>query len=148
MRVAIAGHPGYYVDDQGVVWSDKPHNGKVGMRPLATRSGPNRYLSVTFWENRVPTGKAVHRLVLEAFIGPANGAVTRHLNGIKTDNRLVNLKYGTISENALDAVAHGVHPNARKTHCPKGHEYAARLTPKGHRRCNICANESNRASRL
>jgi hypothetical protein len=30
---------------------------------------------------------------------------------------------GTNSENQLDSVSKGRHPNTRKTHCPKGHPY-------------------------
>lgn len=50
----------------------------------------------------------VHRLVLEAFVGPApEGHVARHLNGNPADNRLVNLAWGTLDENALDRDVHG-----------------------------------------
>jgi hypothetical protein len=33
------------------------------------------------------------------------------------------LRLGTHTDNMRDIVAHGYHPQARKTHCPKGHEY-------------------------
>ncbi len=49
-----------------------------------------------------------HRLVLTAFRGPCpEGMVTRHLNGVRTDNRLVNLAWGTPCENEADKVRHG-----------------------------------------
>ena len=50
----------------------------------------------------------VHAFVLRAFRGlrPA-GMVARHLNGIKTDNRLGNLKWGTPGENRDDMFRHG-----------------------------------------
>ena len=53
------------------------------------------------------TGKCVrytiHKLVLLTFRGlPKKGQEARHLNGIKTDNRVVNLKWGTRSENNRD----------------------------------------------
>lgn len=66
----------------------------------------------------------VHKLVLAAFVGPLpSGKVTRHLNGDVKDARLVNLAYGTQSENMYDRRAHGTDPMANKTHCPRGHEY-------------------------
>lgn len=45
----------------------------------------------------------VHRLVLLAFVGPCpKGKEVLHKNGIASDNRLVNLRYGTRSENNID----------------------------------------------
>jgi hypothetical protein len=50
----------------------------------------------------------IHILVAEAFLGKRpEGLVIRHLNDDPTDNRLENLKYGTRSENALDAIRNG-----------------------------------------
>lgn len=52
--------------------------------------------------------RLVHRLVLLAFVGPCpNGAQTRHINGIRSDNRLENLCYGTAKENSDDKKIHG-----------------------------------------
>src|SRR5690606_35488380 len=64
--------------------------------------------------------RQVHKIVLEAFVGPRpEGMVSRHLNGNPLDNRLSNLAYGTYSENARDSVVHGTHHNAQVTHCPR-----------------------------
>jgi len=50
----------------------------------------------------------VHRLVLEAFVGPRPpGMQCRHLNGDRTDSRLLNLAWGTARENAADRIRHG-----------------------------------------
>ncbi len=50
----------------------------------------------------------VHLLVLLAFAGPRpEGKVTRHLNGVPTDNRLGNLRWGTPKENTADMFRHG-----------------------------------------
>ena len=52
--------------------------------------------------------KAVHRLVLEAFVGPCpDGCETRHLDGNPSNNSLWNLLYGTASENWNDRRQHG-----------------------------------------
>lgn len=67
----------------------------------------------------------VHVLVLTAFDQPRPDptAQCRHLDGNSANNHLSNLKWGTVSENALDRVLHGADKDARKTHCPRGHEY-------------------------
>ena len=50
----------------------------------------------------------VHRLVLEAFIGPCpHGMECCHNNGDRTDNRLENLRWDTPRNNCGDAVKHG-----------------------------------------
>jgi len=50
----------------------------------------------------------LHRLVLEAFVGPCPpGMECRHLNGKRNDNRLENLAWGTPKENGLDRIRHG-----------------------------------------
>lgn len=47
--------------------------------------------------------KPVHQLIAATFIGPCpEGQEVRHKNGGPTDNRLVNLEYGTRRENILD----------------------------------------------
>ena len=63
---------------------------------------------------KTPNGiknRLVHRLVLEAWIGPCpDGCVTNHKNGDKTDNRLENLEYCTQSENMTHAYGYGLSP--------------------------------------
>lgn len=97
----------------------------------------------------------IHTLVAEAFLGPRpDRADVRHLNGDPLDNRATNLAYGTRTENLLDAVAHGAHYWANKTHCPSGHPYDATNTRlyQGRRYCRAChaqrASERGRRARL
>jgi hypothetical protein len=74
-------------------------------------------------------GVDVHTLVLEAFEGQRpRGTECRHLDDVKTNNRLANLLWGTHSENCIDKVRNGRDPNARKTHCRAGHEYSPENT--------------------
>ncbi len=51
----------------------------------------------------------VHKLVALAFLGkqPKTKPCVRHLNGKNTDNRSVNLAYGTYQENERDKIKHG-----------------------------------------
>jgi len=56
----------------------------------------------------------VHRLVLEAFVGPCpEGMECRHLNGNPADNRLDNLAWGTRLENFADRTRLGEHKATR-----------------------------------
>ena len=53
-------------------------------------------------------GIPVHQLVLLAFRGATPpGLEALHINGIPTDNRLENLRYGTHSENMIDMYRQG-----------------------------------------
>lgn len=59
-----------------------------------------------------PNGKRrralVHRLVLEAFVGPCpRGMEACHENGIRDDNRLSNLRWDTRKNNFADRDRHG-----------------------------------------
>jgi len=50
----------------------------------------------------------VHRLVLEAFKGPAPaGLISLHEDDVKSHNRLSNLRWGTEKENKADAIRNG-----------------------------------------
>ena len=87
----------------------------------------------------------IHRLVCAAFIGPRpEGLDVCHNDGNRTNNHLANLRYDTRSENIRDAVRHGTHVQARKTHCKNGHELTPENATIGHhgnptwRRCQAC----------
>lgn len=56
----------------------------------------------------------VHRLVLETFSDIPNGKVVNHLNGVKTDNRLINLEATTYSGNNKHAIDTGLRKVASK----------------------------------
>ena len=93
----------------------------------------------------------VHRLVLEAFVGPCPmGMEGCHGNDIPDDNRLENLRWDTRSGNALDRVRNGKHHWARRTHCHNGHELSGdniRLGGHGERICIQCKRLRNRQDR-
>lgn len=116
----IPGFPAYEASDQGAVRRvDRAGHlvGKVSWGP---------YTSVQLRRaDGARTRKRVHVLVALAFHGPRPiGMQVRHLNGNHTDNRAVNLCYGTPSENQYDRVDHGTHPNANKVTCKLRHELA------------------------
>ena len=50
----------------------------------------------------------VHRLLLEAFVGPAPiKCEARHINGVRAENTVKNLAWGTHKENVEDSRRHG-----------------------------------------
>jgi hypothetical protein len=102
----------------------------------------NGYQIVMMSKHGKYQNQLVHRLVLLAFRGePDHDYECRHLNGIRTDNRLENLAWGTRSENTADQVRHGSHRNSAKTHCLRGHAFTADNTyirPSGGRMCRAC----------
>lgn len=58
---------------------------------------------------------SIHRLMLLTWIGePTNMQVGRHLNGIRHDNRLENLAWGTPKENREDMKKHGTWQNGER----------------------------------
>jgi hypothetical protein len=86
--------------------------------------------------------RRLHRLVLEAFVGPCPpGLQACHADDVKANNVLSNLRWDTASGNGLDQVRNGRHHNASKTHCKQGHEFTPENTytsPSGGRRCRQC----------
>lgn len=77
---------------------------KVKGQILTSISTSNGYL-VVFIDKRA---KRIHRLVLEAFVGPCpKGQESRHLDSDRQNNCLDNLCWGTRSENAQDRLKTG-----------------------------------------
>ena len=79
------------------------------------------HLQVGLYRNGKGYARKVHRLVAEAFLGSQPDLEVCHIDGNPQNNHVDNLSYGTRSQNTLDAVLHGTHNNARKTHCVRGH---------------------------
>lgn len=82
------------------------------------------HISLSLCRDGVQIQRTVHQLMCESFFGPRpEGYVARHLNDMPADNRIENLKWGTVSENCQDRVKNGHDYNAKKTVCERGHEY-------------------------
>jgi hypothetical protein len=83
----------------------------------------------------------VHRLVYEHFIGPIpEGLCTDHLCRNRRCANFEHLEVVANKENILRGESFSA-VNARKTHCPRGHEYdgvTSYVTPQGSRLCRLC----------
>lgn len=78
------------------------------MRPLAGGLDKDGYKKLVLCSGGRRRYARVATMVAETFIGPRPpGAVIRHLNNIRTDNRPENLAWGTQAENIADKHVHG-----------------------------------------
>lgn len=109
----IDGFPGYRVGDDGTVWCCRSINGKGAFRQWRLKC-PNK--TTRFGHCRVDlySGKDerrfryVHRLVLEAFVGPCpDGMEACHNDGNPLNNCLSNLRWDTHKNNQADRWRHG-----------------------------------------
>lgn len=155
----VPGWEGWYeVSDHGRVRSlDRvvPHATTSTMasrgQMLRPSSDPYRRLRVNFWKNSVCHTHLVHRLVLEAFVGPCPpGMEACHWDDDPTNNHLSNLRWDTPSENELDKVRNGGHHMSQRTHCPRDHDLSepnitAQARRDGRRECLACSRERGNA---
>ena len=109
----IPGFSNYFITKDGKVWSEYRRRGKgQWLIPEILHTG---HLRIMLCDNKKRYRKRIHHLVLETYVGPCpKGMECRHLNGNPQDNRLENLKWGTKSENAKDAVLHGTSAGFQK----------------------------------
>lgn len=126
---AVVGYEGFYeVSDRGSVRSvsrkvyhprggSKLWAGKV-LTPGVRRHG-RRY--VVLCKEGVTKSFSIARLMLEAFVGPANGRMALHKDDNRDNDTLPNLYWGTCVENMSDKVRNGNslkgsrHPKAQVT---------------------------------
>lgn len=117
----LPGRSGYEVSSLGNVRSYWRHGCRraLASEPKYKRLHRNRlgYLRVNLAGPGAPrAARLVHQLVLEAFAGPRPaGNVVRHLNGVRDDNRIVNLAWGTHQQNSDDMCRHGNQPSGDRS---------------------------------
>jgi hypothetical protein len=92
----IPSFPNYLVSDTGTVINIK--TGTI----RKTKLNPYGYAVVGMWENKKRVIKLVHRLVCEAFYGYSDWPIVNHINGIRSDNRVENLEWCSVSHNNTD----------------------------------------------
>jgi hypothetical protein len=100
----------YQVSNMGRIKSlaRKRNGGKAGHGEIILKFGlAAGYSRVSLYRDGNQKQFSVHRLVLDAFCGESN-LQCNHRNGLKTDNRLINLEWVTPSENTKHAISTGL----------------------------------------
>jgi hypothetical protein len=153
----VPGQEGSYeVSDHGRVRSlPRIITNRIGIR----RRMPGKVLAANGCADRSyvwipPRNRAVHQLVLEAFVGPRpEGLVCCHRDDNSFNNHLSNLRWDTPQANERDKIRNGRHELVNRTHCPRNHLLALpnlQLSEwrKGHRVCLACHRGRARAKYL
>lgn len=152
----IPGYEGYYeASDLGRIRTLPRSFRKSFVRVLKPWTKPCGHLMVALSVNGRLRSHDVHRLVALTFLGapPSPHHEICHNDGNPANNVPSNLRWGTRSENILDAVRHGTNHWTSRTHCPKGHPYdeentriTNRVNGRTQRICIICRRETVRQS--
>lgn len=126
----IPNFPDYIISDNGTILSKIFRNGRTE-KPREYPKIIKQFISIHGYPRVMLNSKSrkgknfpVHRLVLEAFVGPCpEGKECDHINGVKTDNRLSNLRYITKSKNLNRRKL----PNSEKSYQATVTNYQAKL---------------------
>lgn len=104
----------YEISNRGRVKSLNYRNTNIA-KILKLGKDRKGYSQIMFYINKKPTTFRVHRLVAEAFIpNPNNKPFIDHINTIRTDNRVCNLRWATYKENANNELTLKHNSEARK----------------------------------
>jgi len=132
----VVGYEGLYeVSNHGHV---RNRRGLV-LKPDVTKSGHHRvnlYIAVGQMRHF-----QVHRLVARAFIGESELDVL-HWDDVPSNNHVINLRYGTDSENWYDAARNG--KRRLENFCLRGHDYPKNKDGYIKKRCYPCEFEAGR----
>lgn len=121
----VVGFPGYCVGDDGSVWSCWYRGPRPAMTdtwgPLAQSPYRRGYMKVTLRRGGKNHYPCVHRLVLEAFVGPCPpGMQACHFpDPDPGNNRLGNLRWDTVKANCADRRAHRTDPSGSRNRAAK-----------------------------
>ena len=133
----VPGHEGrYQVSSHGqvrsVAWRYIRSNGRSYTnqpRVLAQSTTNSGHRTVGLFRDKKQSTYLVHRLVLEAFVGPCpDGMEACHADDDPANNHVSNLRWDTRQENMLDRSRNGIHHFGAKTHCKYGHEFTPENT--------------------
>jgi hypothetical protein len=106
----IPGFPGYFVGNDGTVWTSKikagNFAGQIGSAIEMMKDRPDKYgyRVVGLRNGRRQITRKVHQLVLSAFVGPMPDGMEgcHYPNSNRSNNNVDNLRWDTKAENAKD----------------------------------------------
>lgn len=106
----VVGYEGnYLISEDGEVYSVIRG---IRLKQFSKNADSNSYRRVELSLNGVKRKHQVHRLVAEAYLGkPEEFMVVNHKNGIKYDNRVLNLEWVTQKQNDAHARINGLTPS-------------------------------------
>ncbi len=120
MYKTLPGLVGYRISSDGHVYTRWQLSGRgnvLGTQWRRLKGTQYRYQRVRIRRFGVVKWVMVHRLVLEAFVGPCpTGLEGYHNNGNKLDNRVENLRWDTRASNRIDSYDHGGHKSGEAHH--------------------------------
>lgn len=129
------GYEGLYeISDYGCVRS-LDYQGKKRIKYLRNKKRPTGYCQIALFRDGKRKRFSVHRLVWEAFVGKIpDGYEIDHINAVRDDNRLVNLRVVTSKENHANPVSVENHRDSmrRMSQDPKWRESVREGTRKAH----------------
>lgn len=113
---------GYRFGDDGSISSCRSRMGLTqdwhSIRPKQVSIRGHQQVSLYIGGTKA--NRYVHRLILEAFVGPCPpGMECCHADGDPTNNRLDNLRWDTRKANTADSIRHGTKPRGSKHHRSK-----------------------------
>jgi DNA-binding XRE family transcriptional regulator len=135
MRKDIPNFEGLYsVDIDGNVFAypNLTHRAEKQLKPRLRKNG---YLYVSLRKDGKTIDGTVHRLVAKTFLNDVNGLDVNHINGDRTDNRLLNLELISRSQNLLHGMFVTKNGKAKLTH--EQAEEVKRRVGLGERQCDI-----------
>lgn len=113
--VKISGFDGYYISNDGKVYSDlgkgnRNRNRRVPLYEIRGRKTKSGYLRVYLRDkNWKRVDKYIHRLVAEHFMeNPLNKKEVNHLDLDRSNNDISNLEWATRAENIHYAMTYGM----------------------------------------